>query len=280
MECLGLCYSIICKKCCQGLLDNWTSQVFCERIFPQYSSTDEWRRKSQEQAVILDFCHSQAPDAVLSYSIEFFLTSPLSIFPPIKLHFMTKFHWTDSSVHPLLSVYLTTAPPPAFLLSLSLQCFGCRPVAMKRPQQWPLSVRAHRCPRNAYLIVTCFDRGKHNVLSPSWTLSWTHAAVLSGHHASSNSGSSVTASIFWTGDIAWAQTSSVPFRFHNNESFNHKVAVCLKNKLNGLFSRRCLWFKKHNVYSCILYRSYNQLSVKLHSISLAAHWCSSMQTVE
>ena len=82
-----------------------------------------------------------------------------------KFHFVPKLYWdyiprTVSSIYPVLSVYLTTIlPPPSFTLSLSLQCFGRCPVAMQRPQQWPLSVRAHHCPRNAYLIVACFDRG-------------------------------------------------------------------------------------------------------------------------
>ncbi len=99
-------------------------------------------------------------------SVHYWL--PLSdYFSPSKLHFVKKLHWTDSSVHLLLSVYLTTIPPPPFLLSLSSQCFGCCPVAMKRPQQWPLSVRAHHCPRNAYLIVACFDRGNTKSCLPA-----------------------------------------------------------------------------------------------------------------
>lgn len=60
----------------------------------------------------------------------------------------------------VLIVYVPPISPPSpssFPLSLSLQCFGCCPVAMQRPQQWPLSVTAHHCPRNAYLIVACFD---------------------------------------------------------------------------------------------------------------------------
>lgn len=70
-----------------------------------------------------------------------------------------KLHWLDSSVHLLISVYLTTLLRPSIVLSLSLQCFGCCPVAMQRQQQWALSVWAHHCPRNTYLIVACFKRG-------------------------------------------------------------------------------------------------------------------------
>ena len=40
-----------------------------------------------------------------------------------KANFVTRFPSTDSSIHHLLSVHLTTALPSSFLCSLPLQCF-------------------------------------------------------------------------------------------------------------------------------------------------------------
>lgn len=65
-----------------------------------------------------------------------------------------------SKCAPPFTFSLSRAHSPSFpSLSLSLQCFGGCPVAMKQPQQWPLSAGAHCCPRNACLIVARFDGG-------------------------------------------------------------------------------------------------------------------------
>lgn len=93
------------------------------------------------------------------------LAPALSHFPPTKANFVTRFPSANSSIHHLLSVYLTTALAPSFLRSLPLQCFGCSPVAMKRSQQWPFSVREHHSKRNAYFMMACFDKGNYTVSS-------------------------------------------------------------------------------------------------------------------
>lgn len=61
--------------------------------------------------------------------------------------------------HGCTSATVAALPPPSSPPSLSLQCFGRRPVAMKPPQQRPLSAGARRCPRNACLIVARLDGG-------------------------------------------------------------------------------------------------------------------------
>lgn len=108
-----------------------------------------------------------------------------AIFPPTKPNFVTRLPWTYSSIHHLLSVYLTTALPPSFLRSLPLQGFGCSPVAMKRSQQWPLSVREHRSKSNAYLMMAWCNKGKHTVSSRCWTFLYT--TLLLGCQASVSS---------------------------------------------------------------------------------------------
>lgn len=131
---------------------------------------DKWERKSQEQAVLLDLFRFklswlQAADAVFLYDIPFFPIASNLNFNPwthnllLLCLFPQQVAFCPKIAPLLLSVYLLTIPPPSSPLSLSSQYFGRFPVAMKRPQQWPLSVRTHHCPRNACLIVACFNRG-------------------------------------------------------------------------------------------------------------------------
>lgn len=109
------------------------------------------------------FCQGTFWNSVVSYSSNSSVALAPSHFPPTKPNFVTRLPWTYSSIHHLLSVYLTAALPPSFLHSLPLQCFGRSPVAMKRSQQWPLSVREHRSKRDAYLMMAWCNKGKHTV---------------------------------------------------------------------------------------------------------------------
>lgn len=104
-------------------------------------------------------------------------------------------------------ISLAVPPPSSFLSPLHCHCsvLAAVPLPWRVQQQWPLSVRAHRCPRNAYLIVACFDGGNTMSCLPAGLF---HRLLFS--QTSSSSGSSVTASVSQTDDIAfpWAELRS------------------------------------------------------------------------
>lgn len=146
----------------------------------KFSYKDKWRQRAQDEWGCLFWLFFN--DLMLSAS-------------PTRSWILSQNCTESNPVFIFYTQFISIPPrPPAsslfspFLSSLSLQCFGCCPVAMQRPQQWPLSVTAHRCLGNAYLIVARFDNGNTSSCPPLWNL-WltqtTHQALPSSDSAAS-----------------------------------------------------------------------------------------------
>lgn len=98
---------------------------------------------------------------------------PLNISSPTKLHFLMKLCWTDSSVHPLISAYLTTRPPLSSFLSL-LTVIAVFWLLSRCHEE--TTIMAPLCQSTSLPEECLFNGGmlwreKHNVLSSSKTLS-------------------------------------------------------------------------------------------------------------